>query len=366
MSALPSFEPAPGRLAAVASDVLGWLLHGPMLATSGEESGGVFGWLDAGAGPFVYPELAGYLLTTLRAATVLQPDCVPAARARCEPIVGWIERHARAGKLPATRTYQQPHAPDWRCAPRFTFDLAMLARGLVDAGALVGAERTTPLVQLALGELATMVGEDGGLLACRTEAGAEPLPERWSARPGFYHRKAVAALRVCDVPLTAALASACSGVRGRWQRAPAAIGELHPYLYGIEGMVLDALADGDEALWQQAGNAFAAVLAARLPDGRLPSRFDGGPPRADVLAQALRLGVLLHERRLAGDPRVLADLATALLGFVDPAGSVRFGDGSTAPAHRNGWCAAFTWQALAWLHLGSSGRAVGALGTMLV
>jgi hypothetical protein len=82
-----------------------------------------------------------------------------------------------------------------------------------------------------------------------------------------------------------------------------------------------------------------------------------GDPRADVLAQALRVGALLRSAGLLQDPAEperLDALATALGAHVRPDGGVLF---SIAQGQANTWCAMFAQQALA-LHAPGAGADV--------
>ena len=111
----------------------------------------------------------------------------------------------------------------------------------------------------------------------------------------------------------------------------------------------DASLDDVEAVFEQ-------VLALQAPDGTLPPERNAaaGPVRADVLAQALRVGALLRvEHRLAGSGarQRLDALAGALLRHVRRDGAVLFSPDHDVP---NAWCAMFAAQALH-LHAGGDG-----------
>ena len=117
--------------------------------------------------------------------------------------------------------------------------------------------------------------------------------------------------------------------------------ELHPLLYGLEGLILSGQSlDSVEQIYRR-------LLALQTADGSLPALVDGsGGVRSDVLAQALRIGALLRGAdRLPGDDwtRRLDALAAALLRHVRPDGGVLF---ATDQDVANAWCAMFTHQAL--------------------
>jgi hypothetical protein len=124
-------------------------------------------------------------------------------------------------------------------------------------------------------------------------------------------------------------------------------GDLHPLLYGLEGALLLDACDSDGPRTELAG-AFERLMAHQRADGSLPGSLDAGEQlvRADVLAQALRVGVLLRSRgALDGDGwrQRLDGLARALASHIRHDGSVAFhrGDG-----RGNAWAAMFAHQAL--------------------
>jgi hypothetical protein len=124
--------------------------------------------------------------------------------------------------------------------------------------------------------------------------------------------------------------------------------ELHPLLYALEGMIIRSGAGVDGEL-ENAELLFIRLMDAQDSDGALHETLSGGIVRSDVLAQALRAGVLLRGRGyLAGrNWRLRLDLlADALSGFVQPDGGVIFAAGRNVA---NTWCAMFTHQAL-YLH----------------
>jgi hypothetical protein len=88
-------------------------------------------------------------------------------------------------------------------------------------------------------------------------------------------------------------------------------------------------------------------------DGTLPESADGTADgeiklRYDIIAQALRVGLLLRESAVAGAP-VQGDLdrlAVALVARIDPRGFLPFNADTATQA--NVWCSMFAEQALRW------------------
>jgi hypothetical protein len=318
--------------AEAAERIEAWLLASGAQLTDGPQRGGVAGRLAAGGRPeYVYLEITGYFLTAMAWLTVVSPGRARTARERGDASVDWLRRALAARELPDTRLHLRVQPDDWRNRAVFTFDLAMAVRG---AGCF-GADE--PARQLAERVAAISPGPPPlASHALREPAGRE-LEERWSTRPGPHHIKAAAAL------LTApgdALEETCRATVERWTDAMLAgwpCPQLHPLLYGIEGLLML----GAHA---SAGQLFKRLLTLQAEDGALPAEVGGDGVRADVLAQALRAGAIL---RAAGELRDaderLDALAQALLQYVGPDGGVRFAAGQE---EANTWCAMFAHQAL--------------------
>ena len=120
---------------------------------------------------------------------------------------------------------------------------------------------------------------------------------------------------------------------------------LHPTLYFAEGLLLaePGRADAVAAL-------LARCLALQNADGSLPESESGSAlARSDIIAQALRVGLLLRQAAVAAAPigATLDRLATALLARVARNGAIVFDPAAAAP-QPNVWCAIFAEQALRW------------------
>ena len=83
------------------------------------------------------------------------------------------------------------------------------------------------------------LGSPPALTRAPDEAG-EPLPDRWSTRPGPHHVKAAAALLQLPAGGDPALVAACRATVALDRRAEASwpCEELHPFLYGLEGLLM--------------------------------------------------------------------------------------------------------------------------------
>ena len=112
--------------------------------------------------------------------------------------------------------------------------------------------------------------------------------------------------------------------------------------------------EGELALACEHNGRTAALLKALLASadsaGNLPeSLTTPHVQRADIVAQALRIGVLLRAVADRRAPRqaALDQLAANLLARVHDDGAITFCEG-VQPPQRNVWCAMFAEQALSW------------------
>ena len=357
----PSIRP----LEAVTS-IEGWLLSGAQV-DEGVHEGGVAGWLDEDGKPeFVYPEAAGYYLTAmawLASGTVSSPDHADAVRRCSHRTAGWLARQLSGpGALP-TRHHLPEQRADWRNSGIFTFDLAMAARGLAVTGHAIGRHER----HKALSTLCTMLdrisSEADVMVSHESVAGSETaMPDRWSTRPGPHHLKAAAVvLGLPEHIVGPAMIGVAQRTCDHWAEALRAdvwpCEELHAVLYGIEGMIIRAGAN-DGAGLRDVEALFMRLMDLQAPEGTLPELVQGGMVRSDVLAQALRVGLILRGRgHLTGSiwAERLSLLTEALLGFVRPDGGVAF---SLDQGLANSWCAMFALQALHLSARESAGQAL--------
>lgn len=321
-----------------------WLLEGPAQLDDGEHAGGVIGSLDAdGRAAYVYVEDTGYYLQWLAGLEPGATQLGPRARAA----IDWCERQFAAGP-PATRVYLRSAPADWRNDAVFLFDLAMLAGGIARAVQAGLVDPPRALLQRLLAELERLV-LNGELTPLRRLDATATLPDRWSTRFDRFELKAATRVLMLQeiVALPPALHSAC--LRCVAQRAPEAaqapVEWLHPTLYFLEGVLAC-----DRAFWPGAAALLQRVLAFDNGRGELPEAPEAnGVWRSDIIAQALRVGLVLrrHDDANAPTPAQLDRLAHALAARVTPDGAIAFRPDAQPPLP-NVWCAMFAEQALRW------------------
>ncbi len=331
-----------------AGSLRSWLLHGPAQLRAGEHVGGVAGTIGADGRPlYVYAEITGYYLSWL--ADLAGVEAAALVRECTQRALDWAARHfAAPGLAPQTRVHLAAVEPDWRNNAMFFFDLAMLVRGIdavVEAGLGAPADTLRRALHEHLGQF--VVGD--ALRAIVQTRGTRALPPRWSTLGGPFLVKAASrvAWSARHTPLPDALAAACEAENQRWaaQAADLELGMLHPTLYFAEGLLLSRPDRADAV-----ARLLRRCLAGMRDDGSLPETASEphGKTRNDILAQALRLGLLLRELGANGAPAQdeLDRLASALLARIDPCGFLPFNADTAAQA--NVWGTMFAEQALRW------------------
>jgi len=341
-----------------ATRISAWLLSAQVQLREGVHAGAVAGAMDsAGHIRYVYPEITGYYLHWLAEARANPARDVLAAAA--SNATDWTARQFNAGAQAKTRSYLGGDAADWRNDAVFFFDFAMLLRGLCAAteADLIGLPGG--VVARLIEELDKFAGTDGEVRAALLVNAGATLPARWSTIGGPFEVKACSRVLLAarHVELPAKLSNACERLIDRYapQTAALALEMLHPTLYFAEGMLL---ARPDRA--GHIAELLARLLCLQREDGSLPEAEQGSElPRSDIIAQALRIGLLLRAEsvRNAPDDRALALLANALLSRVGADGTVSFRN-DAADREPNVWCSMFAEQALRWYAQWSDGAAL--------
>jgi hypothetical protein len=196
---------------------------------------------------------------------------------------------------------------------------------------------------------------------------ASSLPQRWSTEGGPFLAKAASRILLAnefarfDPKLVGSARATLAEVRAAAPSAPLAM--LHPTLYALEGVMTDA-----EAPLEPVAERLARILALASSTGELPEAPGSAVARSDVIAQALRVAILLRANAVAGSPAdaALDRLAGALSRRVRPDGAIAFRP-DAAPPELNSWCAMFAEQALRWyVHWRQTGAFAGVLAIDVV
>jgi hypothetical protein len=337
-----------------------WLLEGPVQVTTGADRGGVVGWLEGDrTSAFVYPEICGYYLTWLAWVAEREPARAARARSRAATVLSWLERHECDHDGFMTRIAGEPSV-DGRNRAEFSFDLGMIVRGVAAAGRAWPALANPGLVERCIARIVGM-SQPGLIGPYRIRPGAAPgdLPRRWSTVAGPHHVKVAAAI---EMAASAAAENLVRSTADPWSCATKTIdvADAHGALYCVEGLLILGVHLSANHYLAEASAAFQRIASAARREGLL-----GIPPlplsadaRSDVMAQALRAGVVLQALGLLDDGEWSASLqaiADALADAVTSDRGLLFHPASaTARPHENVWASLFAHQALTWWRTGGS------------
>ena len=305
--------------------LLAWLTSDAVL----EPDGAVMSWWNATHRGYPYPEIAGYMLSTLATegdATRLQRNRIAARLLRD----------------------MRPDGSVGRGPTSYVFDSAMVLTGLLAherAGGVIpdptAVHRLFRYISLTLNERRATTGAPGG------------DPDHWSQSYGCHLLKVAISLAAYGAgegeaavrPLVRQLYNELSGLYdgGRFRvNSLSDLTYLHAHCYAVEGLLaMDARdAPGRGPLIEG-----AATWLARIQDesGGIRARHDGieaqGPLRADATAQAVRIWSIVD--REAYGPSI--DRALAFLEeLFTPDGGLRYEPGSDDV---NTWVSMFALQA---------------------
>ncbi len=354
-----AIDSPPGRLETEIDElraaIRGWLGTGPI-----DSPGGAFyAWVDevSGAPAFEYPEITGYALTYLAGCD----DLTSEEFERAVRAANWLSRRLEQNNLAAR--------DGWDGDAAYTFDLGMIAAGLISFGRRCESEGHIAQGMMLASTLRDAIESDNGLGAI--PAGS-PATGRggWSTEGKPHLLKVVQSLLLADeVGLTGArdAATALVGEVSVMQREdgsfPTQPGDgptmLHPHIYTLEGLWMWGTATGDQRALDRARAGTEWAWAQQLESGAMP-RFapsDGSgpaPEQGDTTSQAIRMAVALGLR-----PEGLEEAVRRLLGFSRsaPGGAALIYQPSSPDRHHNAWVSMFGGQALDWVAEGPGGWA---------
>jgi hypothetical protein len=316
-----------------------WLASGQLQSPSGA----FCAWRDADSGElaFEYPEINGYALTWLAG----RRDPTDQETEAEERAAGWLVDRIERGELAARS--------DWDGNAAYTFDLGMIATGLICHGRRHGDARTQRIGSDLAARLADQAVSPEGLAPILPDGPPSQRAPAWSTAGRAHLAKCVQCLHLIE---RGDAADALLGELARWERDDGLfltqpdddLVMLHPHFYVVEGLWMHGMARDDLPALARARRATESAWRHQLPDGALPRHvaLDGsadGPGQCDLTSQAVRAAVLTS----ADVPGL--DRAVDLLDRV----SRRIPDGTALPyrpaagdTHLNSWVTMFGAQAL--------------------
>jgi hypothetical protein len=318
------------------ADLFDWLFTG-LLA---HPSGGIAGWRDRRTGRLSdeYPEISGYFLSAAVFADAMgSPVVIRAA----DWLIERIEQNTTA-----SRRVDGPAI--------YNFDQGIIAAGLIKYGVRARQARAVAAGIHAASRLRDQV-EQHGYLPTLDRAAGQPLGRAatWSTVGRLHLSKTVqclllaaelgasgmrdAARRIID-DVSSAFSLQSDGLRDATGAA-----NLHAACYALEGLWIWDTAQRTTGLRAVLEAAFDELVSYRLPSGSFPRTAVALREQSDVLAQLVRLAVLLGRESTVGPSTGrLRDVATPTRhGWAVPY------EPQAPEVHENAWATMFAAQALA-------------------
>jgi hypothetical protein len=322
----------------------GWLGSGPI----DSPTGAYFAWIEEGTGraAFEYPEITGYALTYLMG----RPEPSREELSRAARAADWLfdrlargERSARDG---------------WDGGARYTFDLGMIATGLLLFGERCESDRH---LRVGLDLAASFRDEIEATGALAPIPAGSPASSRdgWSTEGEAHMLKLTQCLLLADrqgLPGARDAAAALVGRGSRLQRADgsfrtqpdASLTMLHPHAYALEGLWMYSQATGDAVALARVEAGLVWAWKNHLDSGGFPRLTDGSGAAAeqgDVTTQTIRIAAALGARP-EGYERALGRLAD--YARPAPGGAALVYQPEAGATHHNAWVTMFGAQALDW------------------
>lgn len=318
-------------------------------------AGGIINYREAdGHWDGVYPEICGYYLQFAAHAAAAGAHGTRHREVAAQVIAFLDAKGKTAAPHTLYRRLAELGAADWRNRCLFSFDLAIILRGLDAAETRWPGIVPPDMMQRYLTSVA-VITENGRLASHHLvpDGPAVAVPVKWSTTLDVHHVKSAAALAGLAGSGMASVAqhTADDEAAALAREGRARMRELHPFLYSIEGWLTLWAQTGDVAYLRRATASFAMLCQEFDPaTGALPAIAGSHemPVRADVLAQALRAGLILEAAAQLGSPtgeiwRAMAPrLHANLAARISARGGVEF---DAVRQDRNTWASMFAWQA---------------------
>ena len=329
--------------AALASGLRQWLFSG----TCQSASGAFCAWRDAESGElsFEYPEINGYALTFAASLHDLNPAETHASKRSAD----WLLSRLARGDLSAR--------DGWDGGSVYTFDLAMMATGLMSFGRRFGdsyCDVGLRLVEFLREELRTR----GHLPA--VAAGPRASHRGWASEGQAHLLKTTQCFLLADELTGSNSTGLLRPLVQEWEQLQQPDGRfvtepdsevtmLHPHLYALEGLWIWGTTHVSSSTLERVRAGLDWAFGAQLPSGGFPrfvsaSDQEAGPEQADVTAQLIRLSSLAFGL----DTRVgdLEKAAGRLMGTMTGGGAQRAALYQPSSSHENVWASMFAAQAM--------------------
>lgn len=343
-------------------------MHWMLASGIQSDEGGYYAWYDLENKnhSFLYSEITGYAITALLFLYSLYKDEILIERAK--RAAHWIIKcalHDSGGVR--TRLYRDDKNADkaysFSGGNLFTFDTAMVLYAMVNLYKYTDDQEILAVSKKIAQFLLEHVKSDGSIIPLfNVQTGRNlELRDKWSDQSGAFHAKVCLGLLglfdiTKDIRYRDAAKAICEHALVYQQESGRFITDrfedttnLHSHCYAAEGLLYAGLLLNIERFVQAAKKATQWIFQQLNSDG-LNELYDASSKtfnnfqRSDILAQALRLGMIFSAQR-----RHIEDLKSLLLRYQYLGEDSQQKGGffySLDRAHINSWCSLFAVQAL--------------------
>jgi hypothetical protein len=322
----------------LAGRVRGWLASSRIQSPDGAYCA----WLDVDAGTlaFEYPEITGYALTWLAGQVGPDEREIEAGHRAAE----WLVNRLRDGDRSARAGFDSGAV--------YTFDLGMIAAGLLSFGQLTGIAAYVSEGRGLAEKLASLVNGSAGLQAVAADGPLTGRPPQWSTVGRPHLVKCAQALLLAGERATAqrlsTYATENQAADGHFATQPDdAIVMFHPLFYAVEGLWMIGTACNDSSLLDSARKAVEWAWGHQLASSGFPRSMSPsgcGPEQIDVTSQAIRAAILL-DADVEGVDAAIRRLVSLARADEDYGHGLVYQPEAEA-THLNSWVTMFAGQAL--------------------
>lgn len=314
---------------------------------------GMVGWVESRTKlpEYIYGEITGYFLSFCAEVCANQSEMKESLLPIMIKHVEWLDSAIKDGFK--TR-YMLNEKTDWRNSAIFSFDIAMIIRGLIDVSSYLDVNATLELYKKLF---ESFVEENTNTIKPYISVDRMILPDKWSTRFDAHFMKIVANVlpvfsSQSDIVIYNLLNKKADELYC-YDMKYLLTTDSHPLMYYLEGiLLLCEMGDLDDVkkkrYQQKAREVYLNVIHLISDDLLLDNPTAGTYVRSDVLAQFVRIGVLLINDDLL--PVETMNYIKCILDYICDKhiveGRVCFFDKEQDENFYNTWCAMFLYQAL--------------------
>lgn len=320
--------------------------------------------VENGLPEYVYGEITGYFLSfcsyVCRRNPVYKEHLTPIMASH----IAWLTQLVKNGFVTRCPINSKE---DWRNSAIFAFDIAMIIRGLQDSATIVDSSEA---LKLYLEKFTLFIDYNNKTLKPVINVGKESLPDKWSTRKDIHYTKIVAnvipAFYERNKKIEFDILKNLLSQFDNYDIDNILNVDSHPLFYYLEGIALASKKDflhsnSSISYIERISSIYKRLVQLTGGIGLLDNPINGSYKRSDVLAQYVRIGVLLQmSHKLNNQEKELIGIVLDCIleeFYLD--GRILFFDKTQMRNNTNTWCAMFLYQAIDFYLISSENSSPG-------